>query len=112
MTNLIDLVDHRRRNKRQKVKFDRAEFRALMDMYSRRVASGEWKDYALDQHGPIAVFSIFRHSYEMPAFAVVKTRNGKNDEYMVMSSKRILKRAGSLADALQLFEKPLHLVSR
>ena len=107
MSNLINLVDYAKRNKRHKVTFERTELRTLLEVYSRRVATGEWRDYAVDQHGPVAMFSIFRHSYETPTFSIVKTRNGKGFDYAVMSSRRTLKKAGSLHEALKFFDKPL-----
>lgn len=111
MTELIDFSDYRRhKGGRQRTFFNRAEFRRLMDVYSRRVATGEWKDYAIDAYGPVAIFSIFRHSYETPAFAVAKRRNGKHDEFIVRSGQRTLKRSRSLADVLAIFDKPLRLI--
>ena len=61
MADLVRLNDHRR-NKGRRVTFDRQELRQLLDVYSRRVASGEWKDYAIDMGNGSAVFSIFRHT--------------------------------------------------
>lgn len=110
MSNLIDLSEYRRRNKKQRIRFDRTELRTLLNVYSMRVAQGEWKDYAVDQHGPIAIFSIFRHSYETPVFSVAKRASGKGFEYLVLSGRRILAKSKTLADVLSIFDKPLHLV--
>ncbi len=110
MSNLIDLSEFRRRNKKQRIRFDRVELRTLLNVYSLRVARGEWKDYAVDQQGPVAVFSIFRHSYETPVFAVAKHGSGKGVEYLVLNGRRILKKSKSLTEALTIFDKPLHLV--
>src|SRR5258707_228556 len=46
MTNLYRLGDQKTR--RRIVSFDRRELSKLIDVYSRRVASGEWRDYAID----------------------------------------------------------------
>jgi hypothetical protein len=111
MTELIDFADYRRRGgSKGRVRFERDEFRALMDCYSRRVMTGEWKDYAIDVYGAVAVFSIFRHSLEAPAFAIAKRRNGKQDEFILRSGRRTLKRARDLADVLSIFDKPLRLI--
>lgn len=62
---------HRRQPRR--VSFSREELRQLLDMYSRRVAAGEWRDYAID-HGPDrAIFSVFRHTADIPLFKITKT---------------------------------------
>lgn len=111
MTELIDLSQHRRSGKgRQRVFFDKAEFRRLLDVYSRRVASGEWRDYAIDALGPMAVFSIFKNSFDRPVYAIAKRRNGKHLEYALLSGPRTIKRSRSLAEVLKLFDKPLSLV--
>jgi hypothetical protein len=111
MTELIDFSDYRRRGAgKSRVTFHRDEFRQLMDCYTRRVMRGEWKDYALDIYGPVAVFSIFRHSLEAPAFAIAKRRNGKQDEFILRSGRRTLKRARNLDDVLSVLDKPLRLI--
>jgi hypothetical protein len=52
--------------------FTRAELSQMLSVYSRRVADGEWRDYAIDNREGVAVFSIFRRSWEPPLFAIVK----------------------------------------
>lgn len=112
MTNLVDLVDFRRKSKGKRVAFDRVELRSLLNVYSKRVMTGEWRDYAIDQHGPIAVFSVFRNSFDTPAFSIAKRNNGKAFEYVVLAGRRTLKRGRDLGDVLTLFDKPLWLVSK
>ena len=40
--------------------FTRAELDAILSVYGRKVAEGEWRDYAIDHYGNVAVFSVFR----------------------------------------------------
>ena len=89
--------------------FNRSELSQLLSLYSRRVASGEWRDYAIDQAGDVARFSVFRHTLERPAFTIIKRAGGP--EYLVTSGPRRLKRARSLREALSVFEPPLSVVS-
>jgi hypothetical protein len=90
--------------------FSRRELQQLLDLYSRGVACGEWRDYAIDQRGQTAVFSIFRHTHERPMFSVVK--RGDRGEYVVHSGPQRLARTSSLSDALSVLKKrrTLHLV--
>lgn len=90
--------------------FSRRELQQLLDLYSRGVACGEWRDYAIDQRGQTAVFSIFRHTHERPLFSIVK--RGDRGEYVVHSGPQRLARASSLADALAVLKKrrTLHVV--
>lgn len=52
--------------------FDRRELDALLRVYGRQVAAGEWRDYAIDGLQDAAVFSVFRRAAEQPAYRVEK----------------------------------------
>ena len=42
------------------VTFSRRELNRILDLYGRKVAAGEWRDYAIDFLKDRAVFSVFR----------------------------------------------------
>ncbi len=92
--------------------FDRHELSQLLSLYSRRVASGEWRDYAIDQRGGSAVFSVFRHTHDAPAFRIAKrpSRFG-GGEYVVSSGAETLKQAATMSEALTVFSPSLRVVS-
>ncbi len=54
------------------VSFSQTELRVILDLYSRMVAGGEWRDYAMDFTRDRAVFSIFRRSSEVPIYRIEK----------------------------------------
>ena len=54
------------------IRFDRREISAILRVYGRKVAAGEWRDYAIDHRSDEAVFSIFRRTSEMPLYRIVK----------------------------------------
>ena len=56
----------------RQVSFDRRELDAILRVYGRKVAEGEWRDYAIDHLEDRAVFSIFRRASEMPMYRVEK----------------------------------------
>ena len=58
MSKVFRLADYRRRQKR--IFFTRPELHQLLSLYSRQVARGEWRDYAIDQQDGAALFSVFR----------------------------------------------------
>ncbi|HEM45873.1 MAG TPA: DUF2794 domain-containing protein [Alphaproteobacteria bacterium] len=109
MSEMLRLADFRGK-RAQHVFFNRQELRKLLDLYSRRVASGEWKDYAIDQYGPMAVFSIFRHSFDRPLFAIVKRAAARGCEYVVFSDRRKLKHGRTIDEALSVLERRLRLI--
>lgn len=54
------------------VAFNRRELDAILAVYARKVAAGEWRDYALEMGRERAVFSIFRRSSECPLYRIEK----------------------------------------
>lgn len=93
-----------------KVKFDRNELTAILNLYGRYVASGEWRDYALDFGREAATFSIFRRSSEQPLYRIVKQPSlaRRQGAYSVIAQGGlILKRGHDLAQVLRvLISKP------
>lgn len=93
--------------------FDRNELSQLLSLYSRRVANGQWRDYAIDQQGGSAVFSVFRHTHDAPAFRIAKqsARGAAGSAYVVSSGAETLIRAKTMAEALSVFGGNLRVVS-
>jgi hypothetical protein len=108
MTNLFRLADQKAR--RRIVAFDRRELSKLLNLYSLRVASGEWRDYAIDFRPGMAIFSIFRHTAEQPLFAIAKVPGGNNAGYVVYNGPRKLAHGDSLEDVLSVFDRKLRLL--
>ncbi|HEX2840779.1 DUF2794 domain-containing protein [Hyphomicrobium sp.] len=85
------------------VAFNRAELDAILAVYARKVAAGEWRDYALEMGRDKAVFAIFQRASEYPLFRVEKCprlarRQGAYS--VVLRSGAILKRGHELARVL------------
>ena len=95
--------------------FDRTELNLLLSLYSRRVMSGEWRDYAIDLQSGTAVFSIYRHSHERPLYTIAKRSPAagreRDSEYLVCRGRERLARTRCLAEALTVFSPPLKVVS-
>jgi Protein of unknown function (DUF2794) len=104
---IIVLGDYRDRHR--PLYFTRSELNMLLGLYTRHVARGEWRDYAIDQGEGMALFSVFRHSLEGPAYRIVKTA-GAATEFVVLRGRRRVRAAASLAAALAFFDSPLSLV--
>lgn len=108
----LDEYQRPRRRRPALTFFDRHELNMLLSLYSRRVMSGEWRDYAIDQRAGMAVFSVFRNTFDNPAYSIVKrVRPGKPGDYLVNDGRTRLKRAESLSEALAVFERGLRVVS-
>jgi hypothetical protein len=95
------------------VSFDRHELNTILNVYGRKVAAGEWRDYALDMEKDRAVFSVFRRTSEMPIYRIEKNPKlaRRQGAYSVISAGgQILKRGADLKRVLAIFEKRLTLV--
>jgi Protein of unknown function (DUF2794) len=90
------------------VSFTRAELSAILDLYGRKVAAGEWRDYAIDFGRDKAVFSAFRHASEVPLYRIEKhprlaRRQGAYS--VVAATGLILKRGHDLVRVLSALER-------
>ena len=97
----------------QQVTFDRHELSMLLSLYGRKVAAGEWRDYAMDFLKDRAVFSVFRRSAEYPLYSVEKNPKlaRKQGAYAVIAAGgQILKRGHELDRVLRVLEKTVRLV--
>src|SRR3990170_4335650 len=55
-----------------RVTFSRRELDRILRLYGRKVAAGEWRDYAVDFLKDRAVFSVFRRASEYPIYRIEK----------------------------------------
>ena len=96
------------------VTFDRAELSRLFGLYGRKVAAGEWRDYAIDFLKDRAVFSVFRRACEVPLYRIEKNpRLGRRQgAYSVISATGLIVRRGRELDrVLRAIDVPLSLVA-
>ena len=99
---------------RQHVSFNRLELNRILDLYGRKVAAGEWRDYAIDFSRDQAVFSVFRRASEMPLYRIVKDPKlaRRQGAYSVVSPTGvILKRGQELDRVLRILDPSLRLVA-
>lgn len=92
------------------VAFHRRELTAILGVYGRMVAAGEWRDYAIDHLKDAAVFSVFRRSAETPLFRIEKRPKlaQKQGAFAVVTGDgRILKRGRDLGQVLRVFDRRL-----
>ena len=88
--------------------FVRKELDAILNIYGRMVAAGEWRDYAINMHKDRAVFSIFRRAAEVPIYRVEKqpALARKQGAYSILSAEGVvLKRGHDLKTLLNFFDR-------
>jgi hypothetical protein len=96
------------------ISFDRTELDQILRVYGRKVAAGEWRDYAIDQLAERAVFSVYRRASEVPLYKIVKQPKlaRRLGAYSVVAAGgAILKRGHDLANVLKALDGRLRVVA-
>jgi hypothetical protein len=94
--------------------FTRSELTAILDVYGRKVAAGEWRDYAIDFGRDKAVFSVFRRASEVPLYRIEKHPRlaRRQGAYSVVAvTGLILKRGHELGRVLAVLDRDVRLAA-
>jgi hypothetical protein len=94
--------------------FTRLELNQILNLYGRKVADGEWRDYAIDFGREKAVFSVFRRTSEVPLYRIEKNPKlaARQGAYSVIAATgQILKRGHDLARVLGVLERKVRLAA-
>ena len=97
-----------------RVTFDRRELSRIFGLYGRKVAAGEWRDYAIDFTKDRAVFSVFRRASEVPIYRIEKDPRlaRKQGIYSVISATGLIVRRGPELDrVLRAIDRSVQLVA-
>ncbi|UWQ22166.1 DUF2794 domain-containing protein [Jannaschia sp. W003] len=92
------------------VHFQRPELNAILRLYGRMVAAGEWRDYALTGSRECAGFNVFRRTAEQPLYRIEKRPKlaARQGQYAVIGMDgRILRRGHDLGAVLRVLERKL-----
>jgi Protein of unknown function (DUF2794) len=93
--------------------FDRNELKTILDLYGRKVAAGDWRDYAIDMLRDKAVFSVFRKATEFPLYRIEKSPllARKQGTYSVIAAGGlVMKRGHDLRHVLGVLESRFEVV--
>lgn len=94
--------------------FNRSELNAILALYGRKVAAGDWRDYAIDQLRDKAVFSVYRKASECPLYRIEKNAQTarKQGAYSVVAAGGlIVNRGHNLRRVLGVLEDRLAVVA-
>jgi hypothetical protein len=96
------------------VTFNRRELDRILGLYGRKVAAGEWRDYAIDFLKDRAVFSVFRRASEVPLYRIEKNPRlaRRQGAYSVIAAGGLILRRGHELDrVLHALDKSMSLVA-
>jgi hypothetical protein len=92
--------------------FSKFELTTILNLYSKQVSKGIWRDYALDSEVDTAVFSIYRHSNDSPLYQIIKKsqKGFRNKPYFFIKNElQIVNKSQDLSFILSIFEKKLSI---
>ena len=92
--------------------FSKFELTSILNLYSKQVSKGYWKDYALDSKIDNAIFSIYRHSQDGPMYQIVKnSQKGFRNKpsFYIKKGEQVISKSNSLFTILLNFEKKLSI---
>ena len=92
------------------VSFDRRELSAILSLYGRMVAAGEWRDYGISCQREVAVFAALRRTGERPLYRIEKRPRlrARQGMYAVIGAEgQVLRRGHELPMVLRALERKL-----
>ena len=92
--------------------FSKLELSSILNLYSKQVSKGNWRDYALDSKIDNAIFSIYRHTQDKPMFQIIKnSQKGFRNKpsFYIKKGEEIISKNKSLFIILSNFEKKLSI---
>ena len=94
------------------VYFSRLELTSILNLYSKQVAKGKWRDYAIDSIIDTSIFSIYRHTHDKPMYQIIKkSKKGfrHKPEFLILEDIKIINKSNELNTILSKFEKKLSI---
>ena len=92
--------------------FSKIELTSILNLYSKQVSKGIWRDYALDSKIYNAIFSIYKHSQDKPIYQIIKnSQKGFRNKpiFFIKKGEEIIGKSNNLVTILSNFEKKLSI---
>ena len=91
-------------NKRKEIFFNKSELKLILNLYSRMVSSGDWKDYGLSISKREVSFNVYHRTSEVPIYKITKNLKPKNEneKYLVKdNTNKIIKKSENLESLIK-----------
>ena len=87
------------------VGFQKREIHTIMELYSKKISIGEWKDYSISYDKECAIFSIYRSIKQGSSFQIKKIK--KKNTYVLTYQNTTLAVSSSLLSIIDHLKKPV-----
>ncbi len=106
MKSKLKLIVNNRFYKKEKF-FIKKELQTILNLYARKVSSGDWKDYGLSINKREITFDVYQRTSEQPVYRISKNLNPKNKAekfYILDKNGRIVKKSENLNSLINKVE--------
>jgi len=106
MKSKLKLIINNRFYKKEKF-FIKKELQSILNLYARKVSSGDWKDYGLSINKREITFDVYQRTSEKPIYRISKNLSPKNKAekfYILDKNGRIVKKSENLDNLINKVE--------
>ena len=106
MKNKFTLIINNNYRKKEKF-FIKKELQTILNLYAKKVSSGDWKDYGLSINKKEITFDIYQRASEQPIYRISKNLNPKNKSekfYILDKNGKVMRRSESLESLINRVE--------
>ena len=106
MKSKLKLIINNRFYKKEKF-FIKKELQSILNLYARKVSSGDWKDYGLSINKREITFDVYQRTSEKPIYRISKNLNPKNKTerfYVFDRNGRVVKKSENLDSLINRVE--------
>lgn len=112
ITSINNNIENPISNLKKFIFFSKIELSSILNLYSRQVSKGYWRDYAIDNLIDNAIFSVYRHSQDKPMYQIIKnSQKGFRNKpmFFIKKNEEIINKSNNLSLILSNFEKKLNI---
>ena len=106
MKSKLRLVVNNKLYKKEKFFFKR-ELQTILNLYARKVSSGDWRDYGLSINKREVTFDIYQRASEKPVYRISKNLNPKSTTekfYVLDRNGKIVRKSENLDNLINKVE--------
>ena len=103
MRNKLRLIVNKNFDKGESF-FIKKELRSILNLYAKKVSSGDWKDYGLSVNKKEVTFDVYQRSSDKPIYRISKNLNPKRKDekfYILDRNGLIVKKSENLESLIK-----------
>ena len=106
MKSKLKLIVNNKFHRKEKF-FIKKELQTILNLYAKKVSSGDWKDYGLSINKREITFDVYQRASEKPIYRISKNLSPKNKTekfYILDKNGKIIKKSENLENLINKVE--------